>query len=80
MTPHWWIYAVMVGHGTVLMLTVPAETALFSRIVPAAARGGVNGLRLTIQEGSKLLAPLAGAGLFARGGGRVGVSAGRRTC
>ncbi len=65
----WLVLAVMLGYGAVLVLVDPAETALFSELVPPEARGGVNGRRLTIQEGSKLLAPLLGAGLFAWIGG-----------
>lgn len=67
----WLIFVVMLGYGAVLVLVDPAETALFTELVPADARGRVNGLRLTIQEGAKLLAPLLGAALFAAAGGPV---------
>lgn len=68
----WLIFVVMLGYGVVLVLVDPAETALFTELVPAEDRAQLNGLRLTIQEGAKLLAPLAGAGLFVvLGGGLV---------
>ena len=68
----WVIFVVMLGYGVVLVLIDPAETALFTELVPAEERGQLNGLRLTLQEGAKLLAPLAGAGLFVvLGGGLV---------
>lgn len=68
----WVIFVVMLGYGVVLVLIDPAETALFTELVPAEERGQLNGLRLTLQEGAKLLAPLVGAGLFVvLGGGLV---------
>jgi MFS family permease len=63
------LFAVMLGYGAVLVLTGPAETALFAELVPEGERGAVNGLRLTVQEGAKLVAPLAGAALFSVAGG-----------
>lgn len=70
----WLVFVVMLGYGVVLVLVDPAETALFTELVPPEGRARLNGLRLTIQEGAKLLAPLAGAGLFAvLGGGLVAV-------
>jgi MFS family permease len=68
----WLVFVVMLGYGAVLVVVDPAETALFTELVPAEERARLNGLRLTIQEGAKLLVPLAGAGLFALlGGGLV---------
>lgn len=68
----WLVFVVMLGYGLVLVLVDPAETALFTELVPAEERAQLNGLRLTIQEGAKLLAPLLGAGLFTvLGGGLV---------
>ncbi|GAA3763038.1 MFS transporter [Plantactinospora mayteni] len=65
----WLVYAVMVGYGTSLVLVDAAENALLPAALPAAALGGVNGLRTSAQEGVKLVAPLVGAGLFAWQGG-----------
>jgi len=46
-----------------------AEAGLVVTAVPAGLRGDFNGLRMTVNEAMKLLAPLAGAGLFLRWGG-----------
>lgn len=68
----WLIYAVMAVYGMSLVITDAAENALFAAMLPAEARAGVNGLRLTLGEGCKLLAPLLGAGLYTLlGGGPV---------
>jgi MFS family permease len=67
----WLILVVAFGYGAVLVVIDPAEAALFTEIVPPERRPGVNGLRLSIQEGAKLLAPAAGAGVFALFGGRT---------
>ncbi len=65
----WLLYAVMTCYGVALVLIDPAENALFAVMLPDAARGRLNGLRMTLQEGCKLIAPLAGAGLFSVAGG-----------
>jgi Na+/melibiose symporter-like transporter len=68
----WVIYVVMVGYGISLILIDPAESALFAVMLSADIRQRANGIRLALQEGGKLIAPLAGAGLFALlGGGAV---------
>jgi MFS family permease len=68
----WLIYAAMAGYGACLVLIDPAESALFTVMLPDHIRQRVNGLRLTLQEGAKLTAPLVGAGLFTvLGGGWV---------
>lgn len=68
----WLIYAVMAAYGLAAVVIDPAETALFTATFPAEVRPQLNGLRLTLQEGGKLVAPLAGAGLYAAcGGGAV---------
>ncbi|WUH94249.1 MFS transporter [Streptomyces sp. NBC_00433] len=56
-----------VGVGSVLMDA--AEAGLVVTAVPPALRGDFNGLRTTVNEAVKLLAPLAGAGLFLHWGG-----------
>ncbi len=65
----WLLFAVstLVGVGTVL--TGAAETALVAAAVPGELRGDFNGLVRTAIESMKLLAPLAGAGLFTAFGG-----------
>lgn len=67
----WLVDAVMVGYGISLDLNTPAETALFAAMLPVDVRRTVNGVRLALQEGGKLVAPLLGAGLFVLLGGGV---------
>ncbi len=68
----WLIYTVMTCYGVALALMDPAEQGLFVAMLSTVERQRVNGLRMSIQEGGKLVAPLAGAGLFALlGGGPV---------
>lgn len=66
------IYAVMLCYGATLALIDPAEQGLFVVMLSTDERRRLNGLRMSLQEGGKLVAPLAGAGLFALyGGGAV---------
>ena len=66
----WLIFAVMFAYGMGYVLLDAAESALLPAAVPATALGDVNGWRSSAQEGMKLIAPLAGAGIYAwRGGG-----------
>jgi predicted MFS family arabinose efflux permease len=65
----WLIYAVMLWYGATLVVIDPAETALFTQLTPEHAFGQLNGVRVSPQEGCKLLAPLGGAALFAAAGG-----------
>src|SRR3954470_6377148 len=68
----WLIYVVMLAYGSSLVLIDPAENALFAVMLPDHVRRRVNGVRLAMQEGGKLVAPLLGAGLFVvLGGGFV---------
>jgi hypothetical protein len=68
----WLIFAVMLGYGVSYVLLDAGETALLPAAIPADALGDVNGWRSSAQEGMKLLAPLAGAALYAwHGGGPV---------
>ncbi|MEW2330833.1 MFS transporter [Micromonospora chersina] len=63
------IFAVMVAYGVSFVLIDSAEAALVPAVVPGELLGDFNGLRMTVNEGMKLVAPLAGAGLFAAYGG-----------
>ncbi|MDG4788376.1 MFS transporter [Micromonospora sp. WMMD1102] len=65
----WIVYVVMLGYGTSLVLVDVAENALLPAALPPHELGKVNGMRTSAQEGMKLVAPLAGAGLFAWRGG-----------
>ena len=65
----WLVFVVMTWYGLTLVLTDPAENALLADLLPAERLARMNGLRMTLQEGCKLIAPLAGAGLYALAGG-----------
>ncbi|MFC5033072.1 MFS transporter [Streptomyces sp. So13.3] len=70
----WILFAVLVLYGTASVLCDAAEAAVVTATVPGELRGDFNGLRMTANEAMKLLAPLAGAGLYVRyGGGSVAV-------
>ncbi|MFE6182893.1 MFS transporter [Streptomyces sp. NPDC056465] len=62
------LFAVLVVCGASGVLLDAAEAALVAQAVDARLLGDFNGLRTTVNEGMKLLAPLAGAGLFTRYG------------
>ncbi|MEU5654165.1 MFS transporter [Streptomyces sp. NPDC047737] len=62
------LFAVLCVYGASGVLLDAAEAALVARAVDARLLGDFNGLRTTANEGMKLLAPLVGAGLFARYG------------
>ena len=61
----WLIYAVLLARGISYGLLDAGETAILPAALPPSALGSVNGWRSSAQEGTKLLAPLAGAGLYA---------------
>jgi MFS family permease len=65
----WLIYAVMLAYGISYVLLDAGESALLPAALPATALGDVNGWRSSAQEGMKLIAPLAGAALYAWRGG-----------
>ncbi|MFF2326116.1 MULTISPECIES: MFS transporter [unclassified Streptomyces] len=68
----WILFTVLVLYGASSVLMDAAESALVGGAVDARLLGDFNGLRTVAGEGMKLLAPLAGAGLYARyGGGAV---------
>ncbi|GAA3004502.1 MFS transporter [Streptomyces drozdowiczii] len=68
----WLLFAVLVLYGCLSVLMDSAESAVVAGAVPAAFLGDFNGLRMMANEGMKLVAPLTGAGLYARyGGGAV---------
>jgi MFS family permease len=61
----WVIYAVLLIYGTKAVLVSAAEPALMVALLPPDQLARYNGLRMSLQEGMKLVAPLAGAALFA---------------
>jgi MFS family permease len=67
--PVWLIFVVMTAYGAAEVLIDAGESAIVQAVVPAERLGGLNSLRMSIQEGMKLVAPLAGAALFAWTGG-----------
>ncbi|MBW5420826.1 MFS transporter [Streptomyces sp. BG9H] len=68
----WILFAVLVVYGACGVVTDAAEAALVPTAIGKELLGDFNGLRMSANEGMKLVAPLAGAGLFAAyGGARV---------
>ncbi|MEU7472280.1 MFS transporter [Streptomyces sp. NPDC044984] len=65
----WLLYAVLFVYGAAGVVHDAAESALLATAVDRSLLGDFNGLRMTANEGMKLLAPLAGAGLYAAYGG-----------
>ncbi|WP_405530707.1 MFS transporter [Streptomyces avidinii] len=65
----WLLFAVLLVYGVCGALHDAAEAALVPQAVDVRLLGDFNGLRLTANEGMKLLAPPVGAALFARFGG-----------
>ncbi|MEU7841450.1 MFS transporter [Micromonospora sp. NPDC049114] len=67
----WVIFAVSGAYGVSYVLIDAGETALLPSALSASELGDVNGWRSSAQEGMKLVAPLAGAGLYAWQGGHA---------
>ncbi|MFJ5274040.1 MFS transporter [Streptomyces sp. NPDC088358] len=68
----WILFAVLLVYGAAGVVHDAAESALVAAAVDRSLLGDFNGLRMTANEGMKLLAPLAGAALYAAyGGARV---------
>ncbi|MFJ8009838.1 MFS transporter [Streptomyces fagopyri] len=68
----WILFAVLLVYGAAGALQDAAESALVAAVVDRNLLGDFNGLRMTANEGMKLLAPPAGAALYtAYGGARV---------
>lgn len=61
----WLIFAVLLIRGFSYIIVDAGESAILPAALPASLLGDVNGWRTSAQEGTKLLAPLAGAGLYA---------------
>ncbi|MET9623595.1 MFS transporter [Streptomyces sp. NPDC006464] len=65
----WLLFAVLVLYGVQGVVHEAAEVALAASVLDRRLLGEFNGLRTTVGEGMKLIAPLVAAGLFARYGG-----------
>ncbi|MET8841933.1 MFS transporter [Streptomyces rubiginosohelvolus] len=76
----WLLFAVLVLHGASGVVLDAAESALVAGTVPASLLADFNGLRITANEGMKLVAPLAGAGLYVRFGGPAVALLAAATC
>ncbi|TDE14124.1 MFS transporter [Jiangella asiatica] len=68
----WLVYAVIFGYGCVGYVTSAAQSGLLRDLLDDDELAGANGLLSSIDQGLRLLTPLAGAGLYAWfGGGAV---------
>ncbi|MFG2355655.1 MFS transporter [Streptomyces sp. NPDC048521] len=65
----WLLFTVLFLYGTAGVVHDAAESALVAAAVAPDLLGDFNGLRMTVTEGMKLVAPLTGAGLYAVSGG-----------
>lgn len=65
----WILFTVLVVYGVNGVVQDAAEAALVAKAVDRDLLADFNGLRMTANEGMKLVAPLLGAGLYARFGG-----------
>ena len=66
----WLVYVVVTAYGAASSLIGPAQTALVQTVVPGRLLGEANSVMQTAQQGFRLVAPLAGAGLLAAFGAR----------
>jgi MFS family permease len=70
----WLIYAVAAAYGASYSILGAGQTALLSSALPQDLLADANGALQTLREMQRLIAPLAGAGLFsALGGGAVAI-------
>ena len=67
----WLIYAVTVFYGTAGTLAASARSALMTVTIPRELLGDGNAIFQSVREGLRLIAPLAGAGIYAAAGGGV---------
>ncbi len=65
----WILYAVATVYGASYTLLAAGQSALLATLVPGERLGEANALLQTVREGLRLLAPVAGAGLYAVAGG-----------
>jgi hypothetical protein len=61
----WLVFAILLARGVLGALVDAGETAILPSALSPSSLGTVNGWRSSALEGTKLLAPLAGAGLYA---------------
>jgi MFS family permease len=63
------LYAVAAVYGASYTLLASGQSALLATLVPVERLSEANALLQTVREGLRLLAPVAGAGLYAAAGG-----------
>ncbi|MFF1544462.1 MFS transporter [Streptomyces sp. NPDC058291] len=66
----WLLYTVLFLYGAASVVIDAAESALVAAVVAPELLGDFNGLRMTVTEGMKLVAPPTGAVVYAAHGGR----------
>jgi MFS family permease len=70
----WLIYAVAFAYGAIGTVFFPARAALLKIMLPEELLGDANGALTATREGLRIIAPLAGAGLYTLlGGGSVAI-------
>jgi MFS family permease len=67
----WLLYAMAVFTGTTGTLAASARSALMTVTIPRELLGEGNAIFQSVREGLRLIAPLAGAGIYAATGGGV---------
>jgi MFS family permease len=67
----WLIYLVAFLYGTVGSVFYPTRSALLRVMLPEELLAEANGLLSSVQQGLRIVAPLAGAGIYAAFGGGV---------
>jgi MFS family permease len=67
----WLIYLVAFLYGTIGTVFYPAQAALLRLMVPEELLAEANGVLSSMRQGLRIVAPLAGAGLYAAFGGGV---------
>lgn len=67
----WLVYAVMLLYGLLNVTIAPAQSASLVVLLPEDLLADANAALRTVQEGLRVLAPVAGAGLFTVLGGRA---------
>jgi MFS family permease len=67
----WLIYLVALLYGMVGTVFYPAQAALLRVMLPEELLGEANGALSSVRQGLRIVAPLAGAGLYAAFGGGV---------
>jgi Major Facilitator Superfamily len=67
----WLLYAMAVFTGTAGTLAMSARSALMTVTIPRELLGDGNAIFQSVREGLRLIAPLAGAGIYAAAGGGV---------